>query len=132
MKQAATLIHARLKTPRAAAIAGSGDRPRSSTLPPECAFWQISARLLKVDPDCDLRSAATLLMSTNALAWGCGGWNRSGSASFTGRYGNTYSANYSRGGSFGGGGYYGGGFRGGYVSGPYGAAYIGGVYRRPY
>jgi uncharacterized membrane protein len=77
-------------------------------------------------------SAATLLMSTNALAWGCGGWNRSGSASFTGRYGNTYSANYSRGGSFGGGGYYGGGFRGGYVSGPYGAAYIGGVYRRPY
>jgi uncharacterized membrane protein len=77
-------------------------------------------------------SAATLLMSTNALAWGCGGWNRSGSASFTGRYGNTYSTNYSRGGSFGGGGYYGGGFRGGYVSGPYGAAYIGGVYRRPY
>jgi uncharacterized membrane protein len=77
-------------------------------------------------------SAAPLLMSTNALAWGCGGWNRSGSASFTGRYGNTYSANYSRGGSFGGGGYYGGGFRGGYVSGPYGAAYIGGVYRRPY
>jgi len=162
MKQAATLIHARLKTPRAAAIAGSGDRPRSSTLPPECAFWQISARLLKVDPDCDLRSAATLLMSTNALAWGCGGWNRSGSASFTGRYGNTYSANYSRGGSFGGGGwnrygsgsvtgpygntysrsysgsgyygrgYYAGGFRGGYVSGPYGAAHVGGVYRRPY
>jgi uncharacterized membrane protein len=77
-------------------------------------------------------SAATLVMSTDALAWGCGGWNRSGSASFTGRYGNTYSANYSRGGSFGGGGYYGGGFRGGYVSGPYGAAYIGGVYRRPY
>jgi hypothetical protein len=92
--------------------------------------------------------AATLLMSTNALAWGCGGWNRSGSASFTGRYGNTYSGNYSRGGSFGGGGwnrygntysrsysgsgYYGGGFRGGYVSGPYGAAYVGGVYRRPY
>jgi hypothetical protein len=107
-------------------------------------------------------SAATLLMSTNALAWGCGGFNRSGSASFTGRYGNTYSGNYSRGGSFGGGGwnrygsgsvtgsygntysrsysasgsygrgYYAGGFRGGYVSGPYGAAYVGGVYRRPY
>jgi hypothetical protein len=101
-------------------------------------------------------SAATLLMSTNALAWGCGGWNRSGSASFTGRYGNTYSGNYSRGGSFGGGGwnyygsgfvtdsrsysasgsygrgYYARGFRGGYVSGPYGAAYVGGVYRRPY
>jgi hypothetical protein len=102
-------------------------------------------------------SAATLLMSTNALAWGCGGWNRSGSASFTGRYGNTYSGSYSRSGSFGGGGwnrygsgsvtgaygntysrsysgsgYYGGGFRGGYVSGPYGGAYVGGVYRRPY
>ena len=98
-------------------------------------------------------SAATLLMFTNALAWGCGGWNRSGSASFTGRYGNTYSANYSRGGggwnrygsasvagaygntysrSYSGSGYYGGGFRGGYVSGPCGAAYVGGVYRRPF
>jgi hypothetical protein len=98
--------------------------------------------------------AATLLMSTNALAWGCGSWNRSGSASFTGRYGNTYSANYSRSGSFGGGGwnrsgygsvtgaygntysrsygsgYYGGGFHAGYVSGPYRTAYGAGVYRR--
>jgi hypothetical protein len=76
--------------------------------------------------------------------------------------GNTYSGNYSRGGSFGAGGwnrygsgsitgsygntysrsysasgsygrgYYAGGFRGVYVSGPYGAAYVGGVYRRPY
>ena len=101
--------------------------------------------------------AATLLLCADALAWGGGSWNRSGSASFTGRYGNTYSGSYSRSGSFGGGGwnrygsgsvtgaygntysrsysgsgYYGGGFRGGYVSGPYGAAYIGGVYRRPY
>jgi hypothetical protein len=101
-------------------------------------------------------SAATLPLSTSALAWGCGGWNRSGSASFTGRYGNTYSGNYSRGGSFGGGGWnrygsgsvtgaygntysrsysgsgcYGGGFHAGYASGPYGAAYVGGVYRRP-
>jgi hypothetical protein len=49
-------------------------------------------------------------MSTNALAWGGGSWNRSGSASYTGRYGNTYSRN----------------------SGPYGAAYVGGVYRRPF
>ena len=100
--------------------------------------------------------AATLLTSTNALAWGCGSWNRSGSASVTGRYGNTYSANYSRSGSYGGGGwnrygsvsgtgaygntysrsysgsgYYGGGFHAGYVSGPYGAAYAAGVYCRP-
>ena len=89
-------------------------------------------------------SAATLIMSTNALAWGGGSWNRSGSASYTGRYGNTYSRNYSSSGSFagggyhgggyhygGGGGYYGGGFHAGYVAGPYGAAYVGGVYRRP-
>src|SRR4029077_19978938 len=94
-------------------------------------------------------SAATLLMSTNALAWGCGGWNRSGSASFTGGSGNRYSGNYSGGGSFGGGGwnrygsgsvagpygntysrsysgsgYYGGGFRGGYVSGAYGGGVV--------
>src|SRR5208337_1415562 len=33
-------------------------------------------------------SAATLIMSTNALAWSGGSWNRSGSASYTGRYGN--------------------------------------------
>ena len=102
-------------------------------------------------------SMATLLLSTDVLAWGYGGWSRSGSGSFTGRYGNTYSANWSRGGSFAGGGwnrygygsvtgahgntyargyvgsgYYGGGFRGGYVSGPYGSAYVGGVYRRPF
>jgi hypothetical protein len=100
--------------------------------------------------------AVTLLMPTNTLAWGCGSWNRSGSATFTGRYGNTYSANYSRSGSYGGGswnrsgsisgtgaygntysrsysgsGYYGGGFHAGYVSGPYGSAYAAGVYRRP-
>jgi hypothetical protein len=97
-----------------------------------------------------------LTLSTNVLAWGYGGWSRSGSATFTGRYGNTYSANWSRGASFGGGwnrygygsvtgpygntysriyvgsGYNGGGFHGGYVSGPYGSAYVGGVYRRPF
>ena len=102
-------------------------------------------------------SAATFPLSTNVSAWGYGGWNRSGSATFTGRYGNTYSANWSRSGGFGGGGwnrygygavtgpygntysrsyygsgYYGGGFRGGYVSCPYGTAYAGGVYRRPF
>jgi DNA helicase II / ATP-dependent DNA helicase PcrA len=102
-------------------------------------------------------SMATLPLCTNVLAWGCGGWSRSGSATFTGRYGNTYSGNWSRSGGFGAGGwnrsgygsitgpygntysrsyygsgYYGGGFRGGYVSGPYGSAYVGGVYRRPY
>jgi hypothetical protein len=102
-------------------------------------------------------SATALFMPTNTLAWGGGSWNRSGSASFTGRDGNTYSGNYSRSGSFGGGswnrygsgsvtgaygntysrsysgsGYYGGGFRGGYVSSRYGAAYVGGVYRRPF
>src|SRR5208283_3590484 len=58
-------------------------------------------------------SAATLIMSTNALAWGGGSWNRSGSASYTGRYGNTYSRNYSSSGSFAGGGYHGGGYYGG-------------------
>ena len=102
-------------------------------------------------------SAATFPLSTNVSAWGYGGWNRSGSATFTGRYGNTYSANWSRSGGFGGGGwnrygygavtgpygntysrryygsgYYGGGFRGGYVYRPYGSAYVGGVYRRPF
>jgi hypothetical protein len=92
---------------------------------------------------------ATLLMSADARAWGGGSWNRSGSASYTGRYGNTYSRNYSSSGSFAGGGYhgggyygggyhyragggyYGGGFHAGYVSTPYGAAYAAGVYRRP-
>ena len=58
-------------------------------------------------------SAAALIMSTNALAWGGGSWNRSGSASYTGRYGNTYSRNYSSSGSFAGGGYHSGGYYGG-------------------
>jgi hypothetical protein len=30
--------------------------------------------------------AAMLLMSADAIAWGGGSWNRSGSGSFTGRY----------------------------------------------
>jgi len=66
-------------------------------------------------------SAAMLPLSTNVLAWGCGGWSRSGSGTFTGRYGNTYSANWSRGGGFGGGGWnrYGSGS----VTGPYGNTY---------
>jgi len=66
--------------------------------------------------------AGTLLMSADALAWGGGSWNRSGSASYTGRYGNSYSRSYSGSGSFSGGGYrYGGG---GYHYG--GAGYGGG------
>src|SRR5260370_21322312 len=71
--------------------------------------------------------AATLLMSADALAWGGGSWNRSGSASYTGRGGNTYSRSYSGYGSFsgdryGGGGYhYGGGYR--YGGGAYGGGY---------
>ena len=75
--------------------------------------------------------AATLLMSADALAWGaCGGyhggsgsWNRSGSASYTGRGGNTYSRSYSSSGS----GYHGGSYSGGggyhYGSGYYGGGY---------
>src|SRR5271156_513747 len=92
---------------------------------------------------------ATLLMSAEARAWGGGSWNRSGSASYTGRYGNTYSRNYSSSGSFAGGGYHGGGYYGGgyhyggvggYYGGglpagccfaPHGTAYAAGVYRRP-
>jgi hypothetical protein len=71
---------------------------------------------------------ATLLMPANAMAWGGGSWNRSGSASYTGRYGNTYSRNYSSSGSFGGGGYRYGGYRyGGYHYG--GGAYYGGGVR---
>src|SRR5260221_12739714 len=53
--------------------------------------------------------AATLLMSADALAWGGGSWNRSGSASYTGRGGNTYSRSYSGSGSFSGDRYGGGG-----------------------
>lgn len=95
--------------------------------------------------------ALPVLATTDAFAWGGGSWNRS--ASYTGRYGNTYNANVS--GSYGGGswnrsasvsgpygsasrntsGHYGGfgcygaygGFHAGYVSGPNGTV---GVYRR--
>jgi hypothetical protein len=70
--------------------------------------------------------AAILLASGDALAWGCGSWSRSGSVSYTGRYGNTYTRSYSGsgyhygrwGGYHYGGGYYGGGFRpGGFLAG---------------
>src|SRR5215471_11594899 len=71
--------------------------------------------------------AATFLLSTNVLAWGCGGWSRSGSATFTGRYGNTYSANWSCSGGFGGGGWN----RYGYdaVTGQFLALYLGIAFR---
>ena len=88
--------------------------------------------------------AGTLVvLPPNALAWGGGSWNRSGSASYTGRYGNTYSRSWSgSGGGYhyggwggyhggyygGGGGYYGGGFRpGGFLAG-----YASGVYNSQY
>jgi hypothetical protein len=97
---------------------------------------------------------ATLLLSADALAWGGGSWshsgsgsygggswNRSGSTSYTGRYGNTYSRNYSSsggyhyGGGYGGyhygGGYYGGGggyYGGGFHPGGFLAGYASGVY----
>src|ERR1700746_4146930 len=67
---------------------------------------------------------ATLLMSADAGSFGGGSWNRSGSTSYTGRYGNTYSRNYSSSGSYGGGYHYGGGY-GGYHYG--GGDYGGGV-----
>ena len=71
--------------------------------------------------------AATLLMCSDARAWGGGSWSRSGSASFTGRGGNTYSRSWSGSGSgyrggWGGGYHYGGGY-GGYH---YGGGYYGG------
>jgi hypothetical protein len=72
---------------------------------------------------------ATLFMSADALAWGGGSWNRSGSASYTGRYGNSYSRSYSGSGSFSGGGYRYGGGGYGYGGGGYhygGAGYGGG------
>jgi hypothetical protein len=43
--------------------------------------------------------AIALFTPADALAWGCGSWSRSGSASFTGRYGNTYSRSWSGSGS---------------------------------
>jgi hypothetical protein len=74
--------------------------------------------------------AATFLMAPDALAWG-GSWSHSGSTSYTGRGGNTYSTSHSGSGSgyhYGGGGYhyagrasYGGGYH--YASG--GACYGG-------
>jgi CspA family cold shock protein len=72
--------------------------------------------------------AATVLMSANALAWGGGSWNRSGSASYTGRGGNTYSRSYSGSGSFSGDRYGGGGYH--YGGGGY--RYGGGGYRYGY
>ena len=71
--------------------------------------------------------AATFLMCSDAQAWGGGSWSRSGSASFTGRGGNTYSRSWSGSGSayrggWGGGYHYGGGY-GGYH---YGGGYYGG------
>ena len=76
---------------------------------------------------------ATVLMSADARAWGYGGWNRSGSVSYTGRYGNTYTRSYSGSGGgyrYGGwrGGYYGGGFR----PGSFLAGYAAGVYSSQY
>ena len=65
---------------------------------------------------------ATLLLPSEAMAWGCGSWNRSGSASYTGRYGNTYSRSWSSSGS----GYHYGGYGGGYRYG--GGSYYGGGY----
>ena len=82
--------------------------------------------------------AAALFTSANALAWGCGSWNRSGSVSYTGRYGNTFSRSYSGSGSFYGGGYrygrwggyhYGGGYYGGGYHYPIGGVYYGGGFR---
>jgi len=73
---------------------------------------------------------ATLLIPSEAMAWGGGSWNRSGSASYTGRGGNTYSRSYSSSGSgyrYGGGYHYGGGnYGGGYRYG--GGTYYGGGY----
>ena len=70
--------------------------------------------------------AATLcVLPPDALAWGCGSWSRSGSASYTGRYGNTYSRSWNSSGS---GYHYGGwgGYHGGYYGGYHGAYYGGG------
>src|SRR5215469_4608080 len=90
-----------------------------------------------------------LFMSADALAWGCGSWSRSGSASFTGRYGNTYSRSWSGSGSgyrYGGGGgyhyggwggyHYGGGggyYAAGFRPGAFATGYAAGVYNsQPY
>jgi hypothetical protein len=39
--------------------------------------------------------AGTLLLSADTLGWGGGSWNGSGSASYTGRYGNSCARSYS-------------------------------------
>jgi hypothetical protein len=83
---------------------------------------------------------ATVLMSADARAWGCGGYSRSGSVSYTGRYGNTYTRNYSASGHYGGWnggyrGYYGGGagyYGGGFRPGSFVAGYAAGVYNSQY
>jgi hypothetical protein len=84
-------------------------------------FRNLSTMLRKILSFTLVVYAAALFTSANALAWGCGSWNRSGSASYTGRYGNTYSRSYSSSGSFSGGGYHYGGYH-------YGGAYYGGGY----
>ena len=85
--------------------------------------------------------ALALFTPADTLGWGCGSWSRSGSASFTGRYGNTYSRSWSGSGSgyrYGGsGGYHYGGYYGGgrYYGGGFhpGLAYASGVYNsQPY
>ena len=72
-----------------------------------------------------------VVLADNALAWGCcGSWSRSGSVSYTGRYGGSYSRSFSGSGSgyhyggWGGGGYHYGGYYGGYHYG--GGGYYGG------
>jgi|SRR6516164_7196305 hypothetical protein len=92
---------------------------------------------------------ATVLMSADARAWGRGGWSRSGSVSYTGRYGNTYTRSYSssgggyhydgwggyRYGGWRGGGYYGDGggcYGGGFRPGRFLAGYAAGVYNSQY
>ncbi len=101
-------------------------------------------------------SAAALLLPTHAFAWGAchtsstswggGSFDHSGSTTWTGRYGNSYTTSHSGSGSYGGGyhsysgsgtgawgntyhysgggygGVYGGGIHAGYVSGPYGGS----------
>ena len=72
--------------------------------------------------------AATLFIApADVLAWGGGSWNRSGSSSYTGHRGNTYS--HSSSGSASGhhyGGY--GGYHGAYYGGYHGPYYGGGYY----
>jgi hypothetical protein len=73
---------------------------------------------------------ATLLMSGDALAWGGGSWSHSGSTSYTGRGGDTYSTSHSGSGSYGGYHYGGGGayYGGGFHPGRFVAGYAAGAY----